>query len=121
MLNSLTSSASVSVSRTTAAFETPYAENRQRGEVAPPPEKLMILPRPARIMCGNTDWQVRNGPNRFAENVFAHSFASTSQTRPIGPYVPAALTRISMRPNHSIDFRTKDATSGGAVTSVTTK
>ena len=81
----------------------------------------MILPRPARIMCGNTDWQRRNGPNRFAEKVFAHSLPSTSQTRPIGPYVPAALTRISMRPNNSMDFFVKDTTSGGTVTSVTTK
>src|ERR1700741_3635585 len=104
MLNSLTSSANVSVSRTKAAFDTPYAEKRQRGEVAPPPEKLMILPPPAWIMCGTTDWQRRNGPNRLTENVFAHSLASTSQARPIGPYVPAALTRISMRPNNSMDF-----------------
>src|SRR6266849_6760477 len=96
MLNSLTSSANVSVSRTTAVLETPYAVKRLRGEVAPPPEKLMILPRPARIMCGKTAWQRRKEPNRFTEKVFTHSCASISQTRPIGPYVPAAFTRISM-------------------------
>src|SRR5260370_14291995 len=104
MLNSFSSSAKVSVKRTTAAFETPYALKRQRGEVAPPPEKFMIFPRPARIMWGTTRWQSRNELNRFTEKVFAHSWASTSHSLQIEPYVPAAFTRIFTLPTASIDF-----------------
>ena len=42
--SSATSSASVSMNRTTAALEAAYALIRGSGAVAPPPERAMILP-----------------------------------------------------------------------------
>jgi hypothetical protein len=43
-LASFSSTASVSVSRTTAAFAAAYAVKRGSGAVAPPPDRLTIFP-----------------------------------------------------------------------------
>ena len=72
-------------------------------------------------MIGSTCLVGRNVPRRFTAITWSKSSALISHTGvSIGPVTPAALTRMSMRPNVSRARATSRSTAGSSVTSVGT-
>src|SRR5439155_1173758 len=65
---SLTSSARISLKRTTAAFDAPYAENPGSGDVAPPPEKFTTRPHRRCIIPGRNARRPRPPAHRASRH-----------------------------------------------------
>src|SRR6185312_14069483 len=81
---------------------------------------LMIRPLPAGIICASASWVRTNAPPRFTSIACHHSAGRACQAGPIGPLMPALLTRMSTAPSLSRSSATAAAVARRSVTSAET-
>ena len=113
----LVSRARFSVSLTTAALETEYADTSGQRWTPAWLVRLMIRPRLAATMSGRTSWEHSTMPRRLTSIVVHHAAGSTSHSGPIGPMIPALLTSRSIGPSRRRSSATAAAISAASVTS----
>src|SRR5690348_6275023 len=81
---------------------------------------LMIRPLPAGIICASASWVRTNAPPKFTSIACHHSAGRACQAGPIGPLMPALLTRMSTVPSLSRSSATAAAVARRSVTSAET-
>src|SRR6185369_867205 len=81
---------------------------------------LMIRPLPAGIICASDSWVRTNAPPKFTSIACHHSAGRACQAGPIGPLMPALLTRMSTAPSLSRSSATAAAVARRSVTSAET-